>query len=304
MNRFEITILGCGSALPTLRHNASAQIVNIHEKYFLVDCGEGTQVELRRQRIHLNRMYCILLTHLHGDHCFGLMGLLSTLGLLGRTAPMHIYGPEDCEKVFGPMLDYFCPNNPYEIVFHAVNTKEPQVIYEDHTLTISTIPLRHRIRCCGYLFREKEKQRHLNREAIDRYQIPMFAFGNIKAGKDMELPNGTVIANELLTTPPDPSRAFAYCSDTVYRPANATLLQNVDLLYHEATFADKDEKMCSKTFHSTARQAAMLAQAANVKRLVIGHFSSRYDDENELLKQAQEIFSDTILANEGMTIQL
>lgn len=304
VEKFEVTILGCGSALPTLRHNGSAQIVNIREKYFLVDCAEGTQVHLRSNHIHLSRMNTIFISHLHGDHCFGLTGLISTQGLLGRTAPLHIYGPEDIEGVFRPLLDYFCNGMEFEVVFHPVDTHQFLPVYEDRSVTVYSIPLKHRIRCCGYLFREKPLLPHIRREAIEHYQIPVSQINNIKAGADFVTNEGVVVPNSELVIQREPPRSYAYCSDTMFKPENAELLHGVNLLYHEATFADAEEKLCARVFHSTARQAAQMAQLSHAQRLVIGHFSSRYEDENILLKEAQSVFPNTILAHEKMTITL
>lgn len=304
MEKFEVTILGCGSALPTLHHNGSAQVVNIREKYFLVDCAEGTQVYLRRNHVHLGRMNTIFISHLHGDHCFGLPGLISTQGLLGRTAPLHIYGPEDIENVFRPMLDYFCNGMEYEVIFHPIDTHQFQPIYEDRSVTVYSIPLKHRIRCCGYLFKEKPLLPHIRREAIERYQIPVSQINNIKAGADFITAEGNVIPNHELVIEREAPRSYAYCSDTMFQPDIAPLIEGVTLLYHEATFADSEEKLCSRVYHSTARQAAQIAQLAHAQQLVIGHFSSRYDDENVLLHEAQSVFPNTRLACENLTITL
>ena len=184
MEKFEVTVLGCGSALPTVKHNGSGMVVNIREKYFLVDCAEGTQVELRRNHIHLNRLFNVFITHLHGDHCFGLMGLISTLGLLGRTAPLHVYGPQDIETLFRPLIDYHCNGMTYEVVFHPIDTHQNVCIYEDKSLQVFSIPLKHRIRCCGYYFKEKELSRHILKEAIEKYDIPISQINNVKAGLD------------------------------------------------------------------------------------------------------------------------
>ena len=304
MEKFQVTVLGCGSALPTMRHNGSAHIVNIREKYFLVDCAEGTQLALRRNHVHLNRMQTVFITHMHGDHCFGLMGLISTQNLLGRTAPLHIYGPADLEPVFQPQIDYFCPNLDFEVIFHAVDTKVFAPIYEDHSLTVFSIPLQHRIRCCGYLFREKPLLPHIRREAIERYDIPVWQINNIKAGQDFTLPDGSIIPNEALVTPAEAPRSYAYCSDTIYKPDIADYLEGVDLLYHEATYADDNLQRAEKYHHTTARQAAQIALAAHAKRLLIGHFSQRYEDENLLLREAQEVFPNTLLADEGLTLDV
>lgn len=304
METFEVTVLGCGSALPTLRHRGSSQVINIHEKYFLVDCAEGTQVELRRYHIHLNRMFSIFITHLHGDHCFGLMGLISTLGLLGRTAPLHVYGPEDIEPVFRPLIKYFCRDATFEVIFHPLDTHTSTLIYEDRSVSVFTIPLKHRIRCCGYLFKEKPRLPHILREAIERYDIPVSQINNIKAGQGYERPDGETIPNRLLTAPAAPPRSYAYCSDTVFRPEIADIVRDVTLLYHEATFADAEAALCSKVYHSTARQAAEIARAAQAHQLMIGHFSSRYDDESILLQEAQSVFPNTLLAHEGLTVTL
>lgn len=302
MEKFEVTVLGCGSALPTVKHNGSGMVVNIREKYFLVDCAEGTQVELRRNRIHLNRLFTVFISHLHGDHCFGLMGLISTLGLLGRTAPLHVYGPQDIDTLFQPLIDYHCNGMTYEVVFHPIDTHQNICIYEDRSLQVFSIPLKHRIRCCGYYFKEKELSRHILKDAIEKYAIPISQINNVKAGLDFVMPNGDVIKNELITTPPTPARSFAYCSDTVFRPEIAEMMKGVDLLYHEATFAESEKQLCSKVYHSTAKQAAEIARLAGAKRLMLGHYSSRYDDESILLKEASEVFENTILAKEGLVV--
>jgi ribonuclease Z len=302
MEKFEVTVLGCGSALPTVKHNGSGMVVNIREKYFLVDCAEGTQVELRRNRIHLNRLFTVFITHLHGDHCFGLMGLISTLGLLGRTAPLHVYGPQDIDALYQPLINYHCNGMTYEVVFHPIDTHQNTCIYEDRSLQVFSIPLKHRIRCCGYYFKEKELSRHILKDAIEKYNIPISQINNVKAGLDYVMPNGEVIKNELITTPPTPARSFAYCSDTVFRPEIAEMMKGVDLLYHEATFAESEKQLCSKVYHSTAKQAAEIARLAGAKRLMIGHYSSRYDDESILQKEASEVFENTILAKEGLVV--
>lgn len=304
MEKFEVTILGCGSALPTTRHNGSSQIVNVREKLFVVDCAEGTQLEMRRRSVRFSRIFCIFLSHLHGDHCFGLTGLISTLGLLGRTAPLHIYGPADTEAVFRPQIDYFCKGLEFEVVFHAVDTRAPQTVYDDRSLTVTTIPLSHRIDCCGYLFREKPGLRHLRPDALVRYNIPREQYGNLKAGLDFVAPDGHVVANDLLTLPPDPPRAYAYMSDTRYLPAAAEQVSHVNLLYHEATFLETEKRMAARYFHSTARQAATFAASAQVGQLAIGHFSARYTDEAALLNEATEVFPNTVLTCEGLTLKV
>lgn len=304
MEKFEVTILGCGSVLPTVRHNGSAQLVNVREKLFLVDCAEGTQLELRRNRVHLGRLFCVFISHLHGDHCFGLMGLISTLGLLGRTAPLHVYGPKDIEKVFTPQLEYFCKGLEFSVLFHPIDTKKQEVIYEDRSLTVCSIPLHHRVDCCGFLFREKQKLSHIRPEAIYRYEIPREQINNIKAGHDFTTAEGETIPNALLTLPAEPPRSYAYISDTLFRPQIVEWLRGTNLLYHEATFSEKDVRLCKRVYHSTARQAATIASEAKVSQLMIGHFSARYEDENILLREACEVFSNTILAKEGLTVKV
>ena len=301
---FDIHILGCGAALPTPRRLSSAQVVNIRQKLFLLDCAEGAQMALRRTHLNLSRLQAILLTHLHGDHAFGLIGLLSTLVLLGRNQELHIYGPKDLQRIFQPQIDYFCADSPYPIILHEIETKTPQTIYEDRSLSITTIPLHHRIPCQGYLLREKPTLPHIRREAIDYYQIPISQINNIKAGMDWVTPDGETIPNQRLTTPSDPVRSYAYCTDTSYFPDIIPHIQGVTCLYHEATFAQEHALLAKQTHHSTAAQAAQIARDAGVQKLIIGHFSSRYKTEAPLLEEAQQFFPNTILAQDGMTIQL
>ena len=299
MEQFEIHILGCGSALPTTRHNASSQVVRIGNKQFMIDCGEGTQLQLRRNRIHFSFINHIFISHLHGDHCFGLIGLISTFGLLGRTAPLHIYADPMLETLMKPQLDYFCKGINYPIFFHGIDAREHRTIYEDNTITVETLPLKHRIPCCGFLFKEKPKKRHLIGDVANYYNIPAYMRQAIKEGADYTTPDGETIPNSRLTRDADPSRSYAYCSDTLPCHENIGYLQGADLLYHEATFAQSEKGRAAQTFHSTARQAAEIASLSNVKRLVIGHFSSRYEETDILKKEATEIFNETSVAEEG-----
>lgn len=304
MEKFEINILGCGAALPTPRRLSSSQVINIREKLFMLDCAEGTQMALRRSHITFSRLQAIFITHLHGDHVFGLIGMLSTFGLLGRTQDLNIYGPQNLKRIFQPQIDYFCADSPYRIILHEIDAKNPQIIYEDRSVIISTLPLSHRIPCCGYLFREKATPRHIRRDMIDFYHIPISQINNIKAGQDWTTEDGTLIPNERLTTPSDPIRSYAYCTDTTPCPQLAEHIHGITCLYHEATFAQEHELLAKKTYHSTATQAAQIAHDAQVERLILGHFSSRYPSEEQLLKEALQVFPNTILAEDGMKIVL
>ncbi len=295
-------ILGCGSALPTTRHNASSQVIKIGNKQFMVDCGEGTQLQLRRYHIHFSFINHIFISHLHGDHCFGLIGLISTFGMLGRTAPLHIYADPKLEELMKPQIDYFCKGMNYPLFFHNIDPTRQQTIYEDNTITVETLPLSHRIPCCGFLFREKPKKRHLIGDVVNYYNIPTYMRQSIKDGADFITPEGEVIPNCRLTKEPDSSRSYAYCSDTAPCRFGCGVLDGVDLLYHEATFAESEKERAAQTFHSTARQAAQAAKDAGVKRLLIGHYSSRYDTADVQLDEAREIFPNTIAAKEGDTI--
>ena len=304
MEKFEVNILGCGSALPTTRHYSSSQVVNIREKLFMIDCGEGTQLQLRRSKLKFTRLNHIFISHLHGDHCFGLMGLISTFGLLGRTATLHIYAHEDLEKLLAPQLEYFCKGMTYEVAFHSINPNQAEVIYDDRSVSVTTIPLKHRIPTCGFLFQEKQTPNHIIRDMVDFYRVPVFELNRIKNGEDYVTPDGTVVPNHRLTTPSDPPRSYAYCSDTAYLKSIVPQIKGVDLLFHEGTFAQCDAARAKETYHTTAAQAAEIALEAEAKQLVIGHFSARYEDESILLKEAQSIFPSTLLAKENLRITL
>lgn len=304
MEKIDIKILGCGSALPTVKHNPTSQIVSLRGKNYMIDCGEGTQLQLRRSRVRFHDLGHIFISHLHGDHCFGLIGLISTLDLLGRTADIHIYSPEGLETLLRPQLNFYCAGLSFQVVFHPFSTRKGEVIFEDRSLKVTTIPLRHRMPCCGFLFQEKGILPHIRRDMIDYLQIPTYAINNIKNGADWVTAEGKVYPHEQLVYPADPARSYAYLSDTAFVPENARYVQGVDVLFHEATFAESEVLRAKQTLHSTARQAAQFAQLAGVKQLVIGHFSSRYDDDSLLLREAQEIFPATVLAKENLTITL
>ena len=295
MAEFNINILGCGSALPTTRHLATSQVVDLRDKLYMIDCGEGTQVQMRRMRVRFGRLAHIFISHLHGDHCFGLPGLISTLGMLGRTGELVVHGPKEVESYLRPVMDLFCRGMEFEARSHSL-------VMEDRSLSVYSIPLKHRIPTCGYLFAEKPKEAHIIREMTDFYQVPVRCMKDIKQGLDYVTPEGEVVPNSRLTRPAAPPKRYAFCSDTAYNRSIIPIIEGVDLLYHEATFAECDLARAKETFHSTARQAAEIARDARVKRLVIGHYSARYEDLSELHREAEAVFPGTILGNEGMVI--
>lgn len=302
MAEFNINILGCGSALPTTRHLATSQVVDLRDKLYMIDCGEGTQVQMRRMRVRFGRLAHIFISHLHGDHCFGLPGLISTLGMLGRTGELVVHGPKEVESYLRPVMDLFCRGMEFEVRFNPVNTRSHSLVMEDRSLSVYSIPLKHRIPTCGYLFAEKPKEAHIIREMTDFYQVPVRCMKDIKQGLDYVTPEGEVVSNSRLTRPAAPPKRYAFCSDTAYNRSIIPIVEGVDLLYHEATFAECDLARAKETFHSTARQAAEIARDARVKRLVIGHYSARYEDLSELHREAEAVFPGTILGNEGMVI--
>lgn len=304
MADFELNILGCGSALPTTRHLASSQIIDLRDKLYMIDCGEGAQVQMRKMRIKFSRLNHIFISHMHGDHCFGLPGLISTLGMLGRNGDLFVHGPAELGDYLDSILKLFCQGLPFNVRFNPVNTEEYTLVMEDRSVSVYSIPLKHRIPCCGYLFKEKQREPHIIREMIDFYQIPVKEIQYIKQGADYVTPDGKCVPNHLLTRPAVPARSYAYCSDTAYRPEIIPYIHQVDLLYHEATFQETDLPRAHETFHSTAKEAATIARDAEVKRLIIGHYSARYEDPQPLRQEAVTIFPNTTLAKEGMKVNL
>ena len=297
-------ILGCGSALPTMRHYPTSQVLDVRDKLFMIDCGEGAQLQLRKSRLKFSRLNHIFISHLHGDHCFGLPGVVSTFNLLGRTADLHVYSPAGLEKLFAPMLAFFNRQMSYKLVFHEFSAKEPSLLYEDRSVQVSTIPLKHRMPCCGFLFEEKPGLSHIRRDMVDFYQVPVYELNRIKNGADYVTPEGRVVPNSVLTIPAAPPRRYAYCSDTVPLPSVLEQVRGADLLFHEATFSQEHAARARETFHTTAAQAADIALRAGVKRLLIGHFSARYDDEAQLLAEASAVFPETVLAREMLCLHV
>lgn len=303
MPRFELNILGCGSAKPTGRHLPSCQVLNVRDNLFMIDCGEGAQMAMARQHLKFSRLRHIFISHLHGDHWFGLPGLLSTLALHEMTGQLtiHIFG--DGARLLREMAKYAGGDTPYDLEFNVIGT-QPARIYEDNAITVDTITLNHRVPAVGFVIREKPKMRHINPNATREANVPHWAMNSLRQGQDFVTPEGIVIPNDRLTTDADPSVSYAYCSDT--RPSQRVIdaIQGVDWLYHEATYGNECQKQAHARYHSTAREAAQVAHDAGVKHLILGHYSSRYDNETPLLREAQEIFHDTRLAREGMIIDL
>lgn len=304
MSDFRVHILGCGSALPTTVHYPTSQVVEFREKLFLVDCGEGAQRQFRFQRLDFGRIVGILISHLHGDHCYGLPGFLSTLGMLGRRRALPIYGPKGIDTFLAPFIKESQSYLGYEIEVHVLDDRGSACFYEDRSLTITTLPLEHRTPCIGYLFREKATERHIDRASCDFYGVPRTYYPALREGQPFTTSEGDVISADRLTRPGRPPRSYAYCSDTAYAPQLVPLLKDISLLYHEATFPKERQARAKQTAHSTAEEAGLIARQAKVGRLLIGHYSARYTDATPLLREAQEVFPDTLAANEGMILDL
>lgn len=303
MSQFSINILGCGSATPSLRHLPSCQVVDYRDKLMMVDCGESAQLSMRRQRLKFSRLNHIFISHLHGDHCLGVPGLLSTLALheIQGTVTVHIFA--EGAEILSKMTDFFCRERSYDLKYNII-TPDSGIIYEDNSLTVETFPLYHRVRCTGFIFREKPKLRHLKGDMVKFYGIPVSQLHSIKEGADYVTPDGTVVANGRLTTDPDPAMSYAYCSDTLFDLRVAESVRGVDTVYHEATYADADIVKAHQRGHSTAGEAARIAAEAGARRLILGHFSKSYTNEEQHLADALKIFPEVCVANEGMKIDL
>jgi ribonuclease Z len=302
--KFEVTILGSGSALPTLQRNPSAHFVECNNRYILIDCAEGTQIQLRKFKVKFQKIDAILITHLHGDHYFGLVGLISSMHLLGRDKKLLIVGPEHLESLIRPQLELGGHQLNFEMEFKALPYPSSEVVFEDKKVQITCFPLVHRIPTHGFMICEKAAKFKLNKEAFDEYGLKLEDIPKIKEGYDITLENGTMIPNEKLTVQPESPKKYAYCSDTKYTEKFLPYIHGVDLLYHEATFLEEHRSRAKQTYHSTAGDAAKIAKQAEAKKLIIGHFSSRYQDFEEHEVEAQLIFENTVLAEDGMTLQV
>ncbi len=294
--------MGSGSAVPTLRRNPTAQVVNINEHYFLVDCAEGTQMQMRKYEIGLQSINQIFISHLHGDHYLGLPGYLQTLHLLGRTKVMTIFGPQALGKL---IMDHFTITNStprFPIEFVAVDPKKSELIFEDKIAEVWSIPLKHKIPTSGFLFREKPKRRNLIPSSLKQYKVPTYWMHRLKEGQDFETEDGRIVPNHEFTLPPPRSKSYAFCSDTAYHPEIIDLVKDIDLLYHESSFLEILRQRANETLHSTAADAANIAKQANVRKLLIGHFSARYKDAEPFLEEACAIFPETIAAEDGLVI--
>jgi ribonuclease Z len=299
---FKITVLGSNSALPTSNGFPSAHVVNIHEHFFLVDCGEGTQIQLRKHKFNFNRIDSIFISHLHGDHFFGIFGLISTLSLLGRLKDLHIYSHENLKNIIFSVIDFHTIN--YKIIFHNLNYNNSEIIFENKSISIKSFPLKHRIETCGFLFSEKEKLKKIKKESIQKYQLGVIDILKIKAGMDFCNENGEIIPNSELTEMPVKPCSYAYCSDTEYFEPIAEEIKNVDLLYHEATFEASGKDLAKKTGHSTTIDAATIAKKAEAGKLIIGHFSTRYKNYDKLVAEARTIFPETYHANTDSVFEI
>lgn len=301
---FKVTILGSGSALPAAGKHHSAHVLNVHEQFYLVDCGEGTQSRLMRCGIPLLKLNAVFITHLHGDHLFGLFPMISTLGLLGRRTPLHLFGPGPLNEMLDFHRRHFDTQLPFEVKFHEADTRSYACLYENKVLEVWSVPLRHRIPCTGYLFREKVPPLNVRRDAVERYGLGIAQCVAAKRGEDVavDTENGPLLLpNAEIAYRPYEPRSYAYLSDTLYSAKAASLVRGADLLYHEATFADADRALARQTGHSTTLQAAKAALAAGAERLLIGHFSARYKDDEAMASEARTLFPNTEAAVEGRT---
>ena len=301
----KLTILGCHSATPRVNAHPTSQYLEINNQHFLIDCGEGTQRQMRKYKIGFSKINHIFISHLHGDHFFGLIGLIATFGILNREKELHVYGPKGIKELINIQLKLSNTWTKYTLIFHELTSKESELIFEDEKVTVHTIPLHHRVYTNGFLFREKEGLRKVDLSKTATYpEIDTCDYQNLKKGKKFVLENGTVISNETLTLNPNKTKSYAFCSDTSYKPDIVPVIKNVDLLYHETTFLNDREDLAKKTRHSTAKQAASIALAAEVSQLVIGHYSSRYKDITAFKDEAETVFPNVILAAAGKEIKI
>jgi len=299
----KLTILGCYAATPRTLTNPTSQVLEIKNRLFLIDCGEGTQVQLRKNKIKFSKINHIFISHLHGDHLYGLIGTISTFSLLGRTTDLHIYGPKGIKELILLQLKLTESWTTYSLFFHELESKESEVIFEDTKVIVKTIPLKHRVYTNGFLFQEKPGDRKLNVEAVQQYDIHTAYYQKIKSGGDVTLDDGTVIENEKLSFDPIPAMSYAFCSDTVYHEAIIPIIKDVDVLYHESTFLESEAALALKTLHSTAKEAAMIALKANAKNLVLGHYSTRYDGIERFKEEAAAIFPNVLLGDDGVSFE-
>lgn len=299
---FKLTILGTGSAVPANGRFSAAQMLETHNKGFLIDCADGTQHQIVKYRVKTSRLSHIFISHLHGDHCFGIIPLISTLGMASHTNDIYIHSHPDLKRFLQPMLDYFCNDLPFKIIFESFDPLVQSVIYEDRSLTVSTIPLVHSMPTAGFLFKEKQGEPHLNKEMLEFYNVPLSQYGDIKQGADFVDTEGRIVKNSRLVTEPSPAKSFAYCSDTRYTERIIPIIEGVDCLYHETTYASTEITKAKQHLHSTAFEAASIAKKANVKQLVIGHYSKRYNDLTPLINEARAVFPNTTPAYDGVKI--
>lgn len=304
METFDVTILGCGSATPSPKHYTSSQIVNIREKLFMIDCGEGTQIQMRRSKVSFGKLNHILISHLHGDHCFGLLGIISSFGMLGRKAPLFVHAPFELWKILKLELDFYCSELEFEICFQGFNPNISEIIYDDKSLSISTIPLIHKIPCSGFLFTEKATTDHLDRAAADFYEVPIWDYNRIKEGGDFITKDGILIPHCKLTKPAGSPRKYAYCCDTEYNVNMTPQIYGSDMMYHDCTYCTEDITRARLHHHSTAAEAAKIALDSKIGKLILGHFSAKYVNENILLDEAKEIFKNSFLAKENLVFSI
>jgi len=298
----KLTILGCHSATPRVNAHPTSQYLEINNHFFLIDCGEGTQVQLRKYKVKFSKIKHIFISHLHGDHIFGLVGLVSTFRLLNREHELHVYGPKGIKEIITLQLKLSNAWTQYPLLFHELTSKESELIFEDDKVEVSTIPLNHRIYTNGFLFKEKLGERKLNVKAIQQFdEIKICDYQNLKNGRDFTLQNGEILKNSMLTLAPPSPKSYAFCSDTSYFPQIIPQIKNVNCLYHETTFLKDKENLAATTKHSTAEQAAQIAKEADVKQLIIGHYSGRYKNKEAFLDESTPIFENTLLAEEGKT---
>jgi ribonuclease Z len=304
MNPFTVTILGSSSALPTSVRFPTSQVVRANEQHLLIDCGEGAQMQLRKYKINFSRINHIFISHLHGDHFFGLPGLISSFSLLGRTKDLHIYAHPELQDYLNGQMHYIKGDEGFKIIHHPLNFKRPDVVLENKKIRVDSFPLKHRIPCCGFKISEQEKEPHLLKDMIDKYDIPISERVKIKGGSNFVTPEGIIIPNSILTKPSVPSRSYAFCTDTVYKEEIIPNIENVNLLYHEATFGSDMKDWAEKTYHTTALQAAEIALKAKVGKLAIGHFSARYKNPKVLRDEARTVFVESYIAEDGKVFDL